>query len=259
MTTCIHLSDLHFGPRFIPHLGQVILKEISELNPDAVIISGDFTLRARHSEYEAARAFVRLIDRPVLTIPGNHDQPVFAPFERLTTPYRRYLNYICSTLDATLSIPGLFVVGLSDCQPILPGGFWSGTQRHWIREQLDAAPTGATKIVVSHHQFLWGGKWRPAGFWYPGRALEWLARQGVELLLNGHTHVPTAEMTPQGVVVARAGTATSDRVRHGWGNAYNVIEIDPRHISVCVRQYNEQADEYIETKSYDFPRREHGS
>lgn len=259
MTSFIHLSDLHFGPRFIPHLGQVILKEISELNPDAVIISGDFTLRARYSEYETARDFVKQIQRPVLTIPGNHDQPLFAPFERLITPYRRYQKYICSTLDATLSVPGLFVVGLSDCQPILPGGFWSSAQRIWIQQQLASAPREATKVIASHHQFLWGDKWRPAGFWYPSRALEWLARQGVELMLNGHTHVPTAEETPQGVIVARAGTATSDRIRHGWGNAYNVIDIEPRSISVSVRQFSEQADKYLESKTYTFPRRKQGT
>jgi 3',5'-cyclic AMP phosphodiesterase CpdA len=259
MTTFIQLSDLHFGPRFIPHLGLVILKEISDLNPDAVVISGDFTLRARNSEYEAAREFVRQIKPPVLTIPGNHDQPLFAPFERLTTPYKRYQNYICETLDATLAVPGLYFVGLSDCRPILPGGFWSRAQRIWIQKQLAAADPDAIKVIVSHHQFLWGGKWRPAGFWYPARALEWLARQGVELVLNGHTHVPTAERTPQGVIVARAGTATSDRTRHGWGNSYNVIQVQPNSVTVCVRHYDEQPDKYLEHKTFTFPRRVQGT
>lgn len=254
MPTFVHISDLHFGPRFVPHLGEVILHEIAALNPDAVVISGDFTLRGRHSEYAQARDFVRKIAHPTITIPGNHDQPLFAPLERLISPYKRYQSYICPTVDATLAANSLFIVGLSDCRPILPGGFWSRWQREWIREQLDCAPQGSTKIIVSHHQFLWDGEWRPAGFWYPTRTLGWLAQQGVELVLNGHTHVPTATLTPLGIVVARAGTATSVRTRRGWGNTYNVVSIGEREIEISVRKYELESKAYLQTKSFTFPR-----
>ncbi len=253
MPTFLHLSDLHFGPRFVPHLGEVILQEIEKLNLDAVIISGDFTLRGRYNEYQAARAFLDQIHKPFLTIPGNHDQPLFAPFERLTTPYARDSKYICETLDSSLAVEGLFVLGMSDCHPVLPGGFWTSRQRAWIKTQLAGAPRDAVKVVVSHHQFLWGGKWRPAGFWYPTRALAWLARQGVEMMLNGHTHVPSAEEVA-GVVVARAGTATSDRTRHGWNNTYNLVTIDNREIGISVRQYDAAADAFQHTHGYKFPR-----
>lgn len=255
MPTFLHISDLHFGPRFATHLGQVLLNEIKTLAPDAVIISGDFTLRGRHNEYQAAQAYLKEIAVPTLTIPGNHDQPFYAPFERLTTPYARYRKYICSTIDASLAIDGLFVLGLSDCQPILPGGFWSRQQRRWIEEQFAGAPSNAARIIVSHHQFLWGGKWRPAGFWYPTPALNWLAKLGVEMVLNGHTHVPTAAQLDNGIVVARAGTATSDRTRHGWGNSYNVVSVDARQITISVRQYSVQADAYVPAQAHTFTRR----
>ncbi|MBI4788743.1 MAG: metallophosphoesterase [Chloroflexi bacterium] len=255
MPNLIHLSDLHFGPCFVPHLGQVILKEIANLNPDAVIISGDFTYRGRFAEYAAAREFVGQIVRPLLVIPGNHDQPLYSVFERLTTPYARYCQYICDTVDASLAIDGLFALGLNDCHPILPGGFWSRQQRAWIEEQLFRAPRDAVRLVATHHQFIWGGKWRPAGFWYPTRALDWLAARGVDLVLNGHTHIPTASQLGSGLVVVRAGTATSDRVRHGCGNSYNFIAVDSNQISVFVRQYDAQADAYLAAKAYTFPRR----
>jgi 3',5'-cyclic AMP phosphodiesterase CpdA len=158
-------------------------------------------------------------------------------------------------VDALLSVEGLFVLGLSDCRPILPGGFWSREQRSWIQKEFAAAPRGAIKIIASHHQFVWGGKWRPAGFWYPTSTLEWLARQGVEMMLNGHTHEPAAEQVASGIVVSRAGTATSSRIRHGWGNTYNIVTVNPTGISVSVRQYDAPADAYVEAKSYQFPRR----
>lgn len=233
----------------------MILKEIPALSLDAVVISGDFTMRGRHEEYQAARKFLDQIEKPTLAIPGNHDQPLFAPFERLTTPYARYTTYVCSTIDATLSVDGLFLLGLSDCHPILPGGFWSRQQRRWIQEQLASAPPDAAKVVVSHHQFLWGGKWRPAGFWYPSRALDWLASQGVELMLNGHTHIPQVDLAPAGIVVARAGTATSDRTRHGWSNTYNLIDVDKNTISITVRQFDPAASAFVDAKAFQFPRR----
>lgn len=255
MTSIVHLSDLHFGSHFVQHLGEILVKEIETLKPDAVIVSGDFTLRAQPREYAAAREFLDKIPYPTLTIPGNHDQPLFAPVERLTAPYARYRKYICPTVDVSLSVNGLFALGLSDCRRILPGGFWSREQRLWIQRELAAAPRGAVKIIASHHQFLWEGKWRPAGFWYPTQALEWLAGQDVEIILNGHTHVPVAEQVASGIVVSRAGTATSSRIRLGWGNTYNVVTVDPQHISVSVRQYDASADAFLEAKAYPFPRR----
>lgn len=255
MPTLIHLSDLHFGPAYLSHLGQLVLKEIDTLNPDAVVISGDFTMRARDGEYQAAREYLGKISRPTLTIPGNHDQPVFSPVERLISPFARYQKYIHADTESTLAAGGLFIAGLNDNRRILPGGFWSNKQRAWLTAQLGGAPRGAVKVVVTHHQLMWEGKARPAGFWFPSRALALLARYGVELVLNGHTHVPSAVQAPEGIVVARSGTATSSRTRHGNGNAYNLITIDEKQISVFVRQYNEPNDAFIAVRACIFPRR----
>ncbi len=257
MPTLIHLSDLHFGPGFSSHLGDLILKEIETLHPDAVVVSGDFTMRARPNEYHAAREYLDKIARPTLTIPGNHDQPVFAPFERLFTPFARYQKYIHAETDSTLAARGLFIAGLNDNRRILPGGFWSSQQRVWLTAQLDGAPRGAVKIVATHHHLMWEGKTQPAGFWYPARALRFLAPRGVELVLNGHTHVPAAAQSPEGIVVARAGTATSARTRHGHGNAYNLITIDDNQISVFVRHYDAQNDAFLAARATAFPRQAH--
>lgn len=259
MPSFVHLSDIHFGPRHHAHLAEVILSEIDQLDPDVVVLSGDFTLRGRVREYEAAREFLSRIQKPKLMIPGNHDQPLYEPLERLTRPFARYRKYVCPSTETTLASAGLFFFGLNDNRPLLPGGFWSGKQRAWLAAELSKAPRGVIRIVVSHHHFLWGGKWRPAGFWYPNRAFEWLARNQVQLLLNGHTHVPVAEQTPQGLVVAGAGTAASTRIRHGWGNSYNVVRIDKERISISIRQYEQHSDAFIQAKFFEFPRRVGGN
>ncbi len=258
MPTLIQLSDLHFGPQHNSHLDEIILKDIAALNPDAVIVSGDFTMRARYHEFEQARDFLGKLNRPTLTIPGNHDQPILPmadSIERFMHQYARYQKYIHTDIDSALEVPGWFVIGVNDNHPIMPGGFWSGKQRKWMQDRLSNVPRDAVKVVVTHHQLSWGGKWRPAGFWYPNRALDFLVRYRVELILNGHTHVPTAEQTKQGIVIARAGTATSGRLRHGNANSYNLISVDANQISIFVRRYDERTDAFVSSRAFTFPRR----
>lgn len=255
MPTLIHLSDLHFGPAYLPNLGETILKEIDQLRPDAVVVSGDFTMRARHGEYAAARDYLKRITRPVLVIPGNHDQPIFDPVERLVRPFARFQQYIQNDVDSTLGVGGLFIAGLNDNHSILPGGWWSRAQREWLAAQFANAPRHAVRVVATHHQLMWEGQARPAGFWYPNRTIAFLERFGVELVLNGHTHIPAAAQTTQGIVVARAGTGTSSRTRKGSPNAYNLINVEDGRISVFVRRYDRTNHAFVAAQAFSFARR----
>ncbi len=255
MTTLLHLSDLHFGPAYLPRLGELILRDIDALVPDVVIISGDFTMRARVNEFEQARAFLLSIRVPTLVIPGNHDQPLLPVAERLRTPYARYQQFIHPTVDAVLGRDGFFVIGLNDNRPILPGGFWSRAQRAWMENQWSRATTDAIKIIATHHQIDWGGKMRPFGFWRAEKALQFLARGGVEIVLNGHTHVPSAVQSREGIVIVRAGTVTSSRTRHGNRNAYNVIRIEAKTIHVQVREHDANTKAFVDAREFEFARR----
>ena len=254
MSTLLHLSDLHFGPCYVPHLGERVMNDIETLNPDVVVISGDLTYRARDKEFIAAREWLARITKPYLTIPGNHDQTIFNPLARLIAPVARYQKHINGSQDISLEANGFFIVGLNDNRPILPGGFWSRAQRGWLQRQLASAPHGAARVIATHHQLMWEGKYKPAGFWYPSRAFEMLAKCGVELVLNGHTHVPSAEQTPEGIVVSRASTATCTRTRRGEGNSYNLIAFDKNEISVTIRRYDERVDKFLAAKAFTFKR-----
>jgi 3',5'-cyclic AMP phosphodiesterase CpdA len=256
VTILFHLSDLHFGPKFNAHLSELVLEDILARKPDLTIISGDFTMRGREEEYEQASAYLQQIPKPVLTIPGNHDQPLYASaaWERLTTPWARYTHYIHETVDASLELPGLFVVGMNDNHPILPGGIWSSAQRAWMRQEFGRASAGTCKILVMHHQLHWNGNYRPFGHWFPNLHLDWLKRLGVELILNGHTHIPITVRTAQGIVIAQSGTTMSGRVRHGHGNTYNRITIAPDSICVELMGYDKGADKFLLRSDERFPR-----
>lgn len=254
MPILIQLSDLHFGPSYVPKLGEAILEDIKTINPDVVVVSGDLTLRARHSEFQRAHEYLGRISKPTLVIPGNHDQVIFNPLERLVSPLARYRKHIHPQIDSSLDANGFFIVGLNDNRPILPGGFWSRAQREWLEREFARAPRGAARVLATHHQLEWSG-WRPAGFWYPTRTLASLARCGVELVLNGHTHIPSAIQTSEGIVIVRASTATCTRTRHEQGNSYNLITLDQKEISVCVRRYDPHGQRFIAAQASTFPRR----
>lgn len=213
-------------------------------------------MRGRVSEYESARDYLEKLPKPVFAIPGNHDQPLhWGGFpERLIRPWARYKKYIHGTTDAVYQAPDLFVIGLNDNHPIIPGGLWSRRQRVWLGEQLRQAPRAAFKILVMHHQLHWNGKLRPFGHWFPTRDLNWLASLGVQLVLNGHTHIPIIMQSPQGIIIAQSGTSMSTRVRHGQGNTFNHIEIHPELVKIQVMGYDQTTDRFLPRAEFPFAR-----
>lgn len=235
------------------------MQDVRDAKPDLTILSGDFTMRGRIDEYEQARAYIEALPKPILAIPGNHDQPlalqVRMMWERATAPWKQYTKYIHNTVDASIGLADIFVVGVNSNHPIIPGGIWSAKQRDFIRQEFRRAPQGACKIFVTHHHLEWNGKYRPFGQWFPNAHLNWLAGLGVELILNGHTHVPMTMQTVQGIVIAQAGTSMSTRVRHGHGNAYNRIGVHPDSLNVQVMGYEPSADRFVQRSEKKFPRK----
>jgi len=256
MPTLFHLSDLHFGPKFNARVSELVLQDILNTKPDLTILSGDFTMRGRVEEYEQARAYIEQIPPPRLMLPGNHDQPLYprAMWERVTTPWACYQKYIHATVDSCVEIPGVYAVGINDNRPILPGGFWSREQRAWMTREFARAERGACKVLAMHHQLNWNNKRRPFGQWFPTAHLNWLKTLGVELVLNGHMHIPVTIRSAQGIVLAQAGTSMSTRLRHGHNNAYNLIAVTPDEIRVRIMEHDPQQDKFLPRGEHVFPR-----
>ncbi len=110
----LHLSDPHFGGLADIRQIEAVERMIPDLRPDAVVISGDVAQRARHGEFQRARAFVNLAREtsPVHIMPGNHDvqwwwRP-FIPFDKRAI-YTKYRGYFGDDLTPTLTIPGAVI------------------------------------------------------------------------------------------------------------------------------------------------------
>src|SRR5579859_4560786 len=97
MKTIAHLSDLHFG-RLDQPVARGLVDDLSERHPTLLVVSGDFTQRARPRQYGAARDYLKGLPGPQLVVPGNHDVPMFDVVRRFLFPLNRYRQYISPDL-----------------------------------------------------------------------------------------------------------------------------------------------------------------
>ena len=239
-----HLSDIHFGledPVALAWAADCIARE----RPDAVAITGDLTMRARHREFAAACAWIGSLDVPVTVEVGNHDMPYFNLFERFLDPYRRFKG-IESLLERQLDLGELAIVPLKTTARAQARLNWSkgwaskGALRHTLAE-IDRLPRSTRVLVAAHHPLVEVGTRGTALTRGGQHALEELARRPQVLaVLSGHVHDPfdlTAETDSGPVRMIGAGTL-SLRIR-STPPSFNEIVIEGREIRLRARNLDE--------------------
>ena len=107
----LHLSDLHFGTEQ-PVLCAALRRLSERLQPEAVVVSGDLTQRARVAQFVQARQFLVSLQWPLLVVPGNHDIPLFEFAERLLQPFDRFRQQF-GGLEPTLTTAHFHLVGVN--------------------------------------------------------------------------------------------------------------------------------------------------
>src|SRR3984893_13664030 len=243
MRTIAQISDLHFGRHSVA-AGEDLLASLRAGDPDLVVISGDFTQRARRAEFIQARHFLNQIAQPKLVVPGNHDMPLYDLFRRFMTPLAKYHRYI-SPVGLTGDLfrdEELALLGLNTARRFThKSGRISKVQISQIRRTFSDAPREVFKVLATHHPLGFPRGERSlelAGRSAP--ALEAIAAVGVHLLMSGHHHRALSGdkeigLAAQGsVLILHAGTAISTRVRGTEGNSYNLIRVDGHRLSVSV-------------------------
>ncbi len=260
-----HLSDLHFG-RHDPAVAGGLAKDIASVEPDLVVVSGDFTQIGSEAEFSAARRFLDEISAPVMAVPGNHDVPAYNLLRRFSRPYAHYRRYISPELEPFMEMDGVALAGLKTSRRVRLGLNWAhGSinrgQLDDLARQFDKASPDAVKVVVAHHPLLFPQEVMQKKMRLVKRAdlaLETFAELGVRLVLSGHFHMSyvrrhenpgeIAEAMPTGpresaaapILVAQASSTISTRLR-GHANGYNLIDIDNGSIDIRVREWHGSA------------------
>lgn len=240
MRTLIQISDLHFG-RIDYSLVDPLLSVINATRPDLVVVSGDFTQRARKSQFEDARRFLDAISFPTLVVPGNHDVPLYNLYARFCRPLVNYRKYITPDLSPFFHDDEIAVAGINTARSFTRQyGRINEKQIVALTERFRPFKEDVTHIVVTHHPFD-----LPPGYTnhrqLVGRAkmaMKAFAMAGVDLLLSGHLHITHTGLTTErykitgySALVVQAGTAISTRGR-GEANSFNIIRIEPGKIEV---------------------------
>ncbi|MFN7973393.1 MAG: metallophosphoesterase family protein [Acidobacteriota bacterium] len=244
--TLLHISDLHFGLKdkrecFLPAVGDKVLAVADALRPDALVVSGDLSIRALPEELERAAAYLARFQVPArIVIPGNHDargDAGLANFERIIGP-----------TEPSLPIPGAMLVGVDsteeDAEEAAKGaerttigdwekalrmskGFVGSEQYLRIAQDVHRAASGDVRIIVMHHHLVGipGTGIDTDPLIDSGDLLHLYLKWGIHLVLAGHKHRPWL-WDVNGLRILHCGTSTSNRYKSGvLENFYNVIRM----------------------------------
>jgi 3',5'-cyclic AMP phosphodiesterase CpdA len=248
MARLIHLSDLHFGAHD-PKLVEGVERKVNAVAPDLVVISGDFTQRARTEQFQEACHFLERLresGHEVLAVPGNHDVPLYDVLRRFLSPLTRYMRYIDDTLCPLQEIPGATVLGINTARSLtFKDGRISHEQMDFIRETFSRRDSDAMRILVTHHPLfaLPVGSEVGRAVGRSELALDAIGDAGVDVLLAGHNHEASINsardlVTRAGpALVVQAGTATSTRVR-GQEQSFNRIDLDATGVTITIESWD---------------------
>ena len=159
MTRLLQISDTHFGTEQ-PHVMQALLGLAHAEKPDVLVLSGDITQRASAGQFRRARDFCDQLAIPrMLSLPGNHDIPLFNIFSRLFRPYAAYLDAFGPELEPQLQTATLCLLGVKT------------TQVRSIAANSPASPFGPS------------ARWRCLGCWRAACSGVWEKRTTSTVLL----------------------------------------------------------------------------
>jgi 3',5'-cyclic AMP phosphodiesterase CpdA len=261
MRTIAHISDLHFGKLDRP-VAEGLVEDLHAHPPSLLVVSGDFTQRARPWQFKQAAEYLQRLPGPRLIVPGNHDVPVHF-IRRIFHPLHFYRQGMTDVLDPIYEDEEMRVVGVNTARSFTQKSGWiSEAQMTQVCQRMSDPPEKLMKVLVTHHPFIPPPRF-PRGDVIRGapRYLNILEKCGVDLLLAGHLHMAYNDdvrshhkKTKRSILSIQAGTATSTR-RRGEPNAYNWITLNPGEVTVAVRTWNGKAFE--ETMVTRYRRVEH--
>lgn len=263
-----HFSDIHLGPLPELTYRQLISKRITgyinwhrsrrmsldddvidhivddmlDQAPDHIALSGDLVNLALDQEIEVATAWLEGLGEPtnVSVVPGNHDAYVPGALDKVCkawSPWMRGDGFNGAVTRYTfpfLRVRGqVAIIGLSSARataPFMASGFFEDSQGAVLRRMLDkTAERGLFRVIMIHHPPVRGAAPAHKRLFGIGRFQRTIARHGAELILHGHTHLPTLyEIDGLHHKVPVVGVAAAGQTAGGKTPAaqYNLFTID---------------------------------
>lgn len=223
----VQLSDLHVGSQFLPDVFDKLVGEVNEMNPDAIVITGDLTNEGLLKEYQRCKELVSQFNaKKIVTVSGNHDYR--------NSGYLVFKKYFPLQTVTELG-NDVVLVTLGTSRPDRNEGEVGYRQNLWLERTIKKYKD-RVKIVAMHHHLIGipdtGADW--VTVIDAGDVLRTVLDTKVDLVLCGHRHRPWA-WNLGSLRIVNAGTASSERARGMFENTYNIIKIENKKISVDLK------------------------
>ena len=223
----VQLSDIHVGAQFREAVFDQVIEELNSLKPDVVIITGDLTNEGLKEQYEKCKTLISKInvDR-IIAISGNHDYR--------NTGYLHFKKYFPFQTINELS-DDVVLITIGTARPDRDEGEVGHRQTLWLERTMKKYKK-RIKILAMHHHLIGipdTGSDRLTII-DAGDVLRATLASDVDLVLCGHKHRPWLWDFNK-LLIANAGSVSSERVRGFFENSYNIIKIENRNISIDLK------------------------
>lgn len=220
-----HISDVHLGP--LPHLRKrdlvskritgylnwrrnrakslgstvlaALIDDLHEAKPDHIVMTGDLVNLSLDAELPAAKLWMEALGEPetVSYVPGNHDAYVMGALQKTTQNLAEFIGDRPDDLTfPSLRIRGdVAMIGVNSARatPVfVAAGYVSDRQMQALQNILtETGKQGLCRVIMIHHPPVRGAASRSKRL-YGIRKFQRIIREaGAELVLHGHTHLPT--------------------------------------------------------------------
>lgn len=225
-----HISDIHLSPLPEPHMfellgkrftgymnwkkmrqGEIgrqtldaIMNSIKQKQPDHLVISGDLVNLSLAKEFSAAKDWLlnQGAARDISLTFGNHDAYVGGALKKACKIFRPWITseevHAWSTPFPYMRVRGNVAI-IAACSavatpPFMATGYFDSAQAHHLGDLLnEAKERNLFRVVMIHHPPYKNATFWHKKLWGVDRFLAVINQYGAELVLHGHTHIPTLE------------------------------------------------------------------
>jgi 3',5'-cyclic AMP phosphodiesterase CpdA len=263
-----HISDVHLGPlpdvsyrdlaskRVVGYVNwqrnrrrfmhdaviDTIVADLKAGKPDHLAVTGDLVNLALDGEIEMAKLWLETLGSPhdVSVVPGNHDAYVPGAFDKVCRSWAAWMSGdgINTPVDRNafpyLRIRGnVALIGVTTARataPFMANGFFLEGQAERLGKLLDdTGRQGLFRAIMIHHPPVRGAVSQHKRLYGIGRFHKITRSHGAELVLHGHSHLPTLSFIGgRGARIPVVGVAAAGQApgSHHPAAQYNLFEID---------------------------------
>ncbi len=240
-----HISDIHLSPlpqpslpelfgkrltgylnwqkkrknQMIPDVLDTLTNTLKKKNPDHLVISGDLVNLSLNKEFQQAYDWLISQGEPQnisLTF-GNHDAYVLGAFKKACSFFQPWIQGDSFSENA-LPFPymrirnNVAIIGASSAiatPPFQASGYFGRRQAQKLSQLLhEAGEHNFFRVVVLHHPPVHHATSWNKKLWGIERFLKVIKHHGCELILHGHTHLPTLNIVEEKIPIVGVSSAS---------------------------------------------------